>query len=186
MFKNFLMTHNIKNTKVLATAALFAAISMVCGKFLAFPIGETIRFSLENLPIILSGMAFGPVIGMLTGLAADIIGCILRGYAINPILTLGAAFIGFSAGAVFGGIKKSNIHIRLVFTVLFCHVFGSVIIKTIGLCVWYGSPFYITLWGRVINYAIVAIAEFIILELLFKNNSFYKLIVKITGAKNGL
>lgn len=184
--KKFLMTHNLSNLKVLATAGLFAALSLVCGKFLAFNIGDTIRFSFENLPIILCGMIFGPTVGALTGLAADIIGCILRGYAINPVLTLAAAFIGFSAGAIFNSFKRMNIHIRLIFSVLFCHIFGSIIIKTIGLCIWYSLPFYITLWQRIINYVIVAAAEIIILELLFKNNNFYKQIVSLTGAKNGL
>lgn len=186
MFKNFLMARNITNLKVLVTAALFSTISFVCGKFLAFNIGDTVRFSFENLPIILCGMAFGPAVGALTGLAADIIGCILRGYAINPVLTFAAAFIGFSSGAIFNSSKKINLHIRLICTVLFCHILGSVIIKTVGLCIWYSLPFYVTLWQRIINYVIVAAAEIIILELLFKNNYFYKQLISITGAKNGL
>ena len=105
------MARNITNLKVLVTAALFSTISFVCGKFLAFNIGDTVRFSFENLPIILCGMAFGPAVGALTGLAADIIGCILRGYAINPVLTFAAAFIGFSSGAIFNSSKKINLHI---------------------------------------------------------------------------
>ena len=70
--------------------------------------------------------------------------------------------------------------------VLFCHILGSVIIKTVGLCIWYSLPFYVTLWQRIINYVIVAAAEIIILELLFKNNYFYTQLISITGAKNGL
>ena len=172
--RNFLKTKNLGNLKIMLTAAIFAAISIVCGKFLAISVGDTLRFSLENLPIILSGIIFGPTVGAFTGLVADIIGCILRGYAINPILTLASVLIGFLAGSIYYILNKINSHIRLALTVLFCHTAGSVIIKTIGLCLWYGSPFYATLISRIINYIIVAVAEFIVLDILLSNKSFRK------------
>lgn len=176
--QKFLKVSNLGNLKIMLTAAIFAAFSIVCGKFLAVSVGDTLRFSLENLPIILSGILFGPTVGAVTGLVADVIGCILRGYAINPILTLASVLIGFLAGAIYFILIKINPHIRLGLTVLCCHVAGSVIIKTIGLCLWYGSPFYATLIARCINYLIVAAAEFIILSVLLSNKSFRKNISK--------
>ena len=71
--QNFLKTKNLGNIKVLVCSAVFAAISIICGKFLAISIGDTIRISFENTPIILSGFCFGPVVGLLTGLIADIV-----------------------------------------------------------------------------------------------------------------
>ncbi len=180
--QKFLKTNNLKSLKIMITATLFAAISIVCGKFLAISIGDTIRLSLENLTIILSGIIFGPVVGAFTGLVADVIGCILRGYAINPILTAASVFIGFSAGAIYYLFKKFNFHIRILSVVLFCHTTGSVIIKTIGLCLWFSYPFYPTLTARIINYIIVAAAEFIILEILIKN----KVLMKTLGENNEL
>ncbi len=172
--QKFLKYKNMNNLKIMVVCAIFSAISIVSGKFLAISIGETIRISLENLPIILSGILFGPVVAAFTGLTADIIGCILRGYAINPILTAAAMLIGFLAGIIYNSFEKINRHIRLGLTVVFCHIIGSVFLKTIGLCIWFNYPFYPTLFGRIINYIIVAAAEFIILELLLKNKSFMK------------
>lgn len=180
--RKFLKTKNLTNLKVMITAAVFAAISIVCGKFLAFPIGETMRFSLENLPIILSGALYGPVVAAVTGLVADLVGCILRGYAINPIITAASVFIGFAAGAVFSIMKSSSIHIKLALAVIICHLIGSVIIKTVGLSVMLSYPFLPTLIGRIINYIIVAAAEFILLEALFRNKSF----LKTMGSKDEL
>ena len=80
--------------RVTVFSALLAAISIVCGKYLAFNMGDFLRFSFENLPIIFAGMAFGPLIGALVGVVADLVGCLLVGYAINPIITVGAAAIG--------------------------------------------------------------------------------------------
>ncbi len=174
--QKFLKWNNLGNLKIMLT------ISIICGKFLAISIGDTIRLSLENLTIILSGILFGPVVGGFTGLIADIVGCILRGYAINPILTAAAVFIGFFSGVIYHLLKNFNSHFRILSVVVFCHTVGSVIIKTIGLCVWFNYPFYPTLVGRIINYIIVAIVEFLILEILIKN----KTLLKTIGGNNEL
>ena len=50
-----------KSLRVIACAAVCAALSIVLGKFAAIPIGNTIRISFENLPIIFCSVAFGPV-----------------------------------------------------------------------------------------------------------------------------
>ena len=180
--RKFLKTENLGNLKIMITAAVFAAISIVCGKFLAFSIGETIRFSLENLPLILTGALFGPAVAALTGLVADLVGCILRGYAINPIITLASVFIGFAAGAVFSALKTKNIHLKIAVAVIICHSIGSVIIKTVGLSVMLSYPFIPTLLSRILNYVVVAAVEFIFLEILLKNKS----LLKTLGGNNEL
>ena len=55
--------------KILCQLAMLVAISIVAGKYLAIGIGEVLRFSLENLPIIFAGIAFGPVAGSAGGTA---------------------------------------------------------------------------------------------------------------------
>ena len=49
MKNDFWGIKKLKNIKVLSSVALFAAISIVSGKFLAISIGDTIRISFENL-----------------------------------------------------------------------------------------------------------------------------------------
>ncbi len=169
--QKFLKTKNLGNMKVLVCSAVFAAISIICGKFLAISIGDTIRISFENTPIILSGFCFGPVVGLLTGLVADIVGCILRGYAINPLITLASVFIGFAAGAIFSLLHKANLNLKLFISVVVCHAVGSVVIKTVGLFLMYGTPFLPTLLARTVNYIIVALAEFLILKILLRNRA---------------
>ncbi len=186
LFGKILKADNLKQVKILVVATFFASVSLVCGKFLAFSIGDTLRFSFENLPLILVGMLFGPTVGALTAVTADIIGCILRGYAINPILTLAAALIGFLAGVLYEILKRTSIYIRVSATVIICHILGSVFVKTVGLCIWYSTPFLVTLLQRSINYAVVSVAELIILIIILKNKAFISQINKITGNKNEL
>ena len=85
------------NTRVLILSALFIAASIVLGKYLSFTVGA-IRISLENLTILMAGIMFGPLIGLAVGVGADIIGCLMVGYTISPIITLGAGCVGFFSG----------------------------------------------------------------------------------------
>ena len=102
--------HRIK-PQMLVRIALLAAISIILGKFLAFNIGDWFRFSFENLPLLLCGYLFGVPSGILCAVVADLVGCLVRGYTVNPIITLGAAALGAAAGC-FGGAAKLNDHIN--------------------------------------------------------------------------
>ncbi len=177
---------NLTNLKVLITIALFSAISIMLGKFLALPVGQYMRFSFENLPILLSGILFGPFCGLLSGIVADLVGCVLRGYEINLILTVGAATIGFAGGLLFRLFNRFNNIFKTIFSVSVSHLIGSVLIKSYGLSFWYGLDFCIVISYRTLNYVIVAIAEITVILLLFKNRGFKSQITKLTGEKNEL
>ncbi len=179
--QKFLKFESILNLKVLIAASLFAASSIVFGKFLAISIGDTLRFSFENLPIILSGVMFGPSVGALTALIADIVGCILRGYAINPILTAAAVLTGFLSGAVFQLLHRLSINFRALITVFLCHSLCSVIIKTLGLHLWYSTPIGPLFLTRLINYAVVAAGEYLLLSILLGSRAFLGQMKKFSG-----
>ena len=84
----------------LCFAAICAAMSLVLGKFLQIPnpFQSFIRISFENLPVLLAGITLGPLAGALVGGVADLLGCLLYGYAINPVVLLGAVSVGFVSG----------------------------------------------------------------------------------------
>lgn len=159
--------------KFISICAILAAFSIILGKYLAINVGENFRFSMENLPILLAGLYLGPLAGAIVGAVADLVGCLLVGYAINPIITLGAVSIGFISG-IFGKKLKRRNAFSLLIAVAFSHLFGSVLIKTIGLSVYYGSPFLLTAGWRLVIYTCTGIVEFLILLLLSKNHAFEK------------
>lgn len=157
--------------RVTVACSLLVALSIVCGKFLQFPVGEALRFSFENLPILLAGMAFGPLAGALVGVVADLIGCLAVGYAINPLVTLGAAAIGLVGGAVYRLAATRPLWLRVTLAVAAAHLVGSVVIKTFGLAQFYTLPFGTLLLWRLLNYAIVGVAEGLLLVALLKNKT---------------
>ena len=165
--------------RLLTVCSMMVALSIILGKYLAFNVGTLLRFSVENLPIIFTGIAFGPLAGALVGIVADLIGCLLVGYEINVLVTLGAATVGAVSGMVFviGGTAPKKITVPI--SVFFAHIIGSVFIKTVGLAVYYGHPFFITLGIRALIYLAVGFIESVILIILLSVSSLRTEINKI-------
>lgn len=176
------MTKGQKSLRITIILALMVAISILMGKYLAIRGGDVMRFSLENTPIILSGMAFGPGAGAVVGLIADIVGCIMVGYTINPLVALGAAAIGLVSGFVPRILGKININTRLklAVTVALAHLIGSVVIKTVGLSAYYDMPFVILLLWRVLNYLIVGTLDGVVVHILLSHKEIDKQIKELT------
>ena len=164
-----------KDPKVLVLLSLLSALSILFGKYLAIPGGDVLRFSFENLPILLAALHFGPIAGVLVGVIADLLGCFMVGYAINPIVTVGAAAIGLVGGIVPRLLPKGWPRLlRLVISVAAAHLIGSVLIKTFGLAAYYNMPLIILMLWRLFNYAIIAVLEITLLYFIMKNTAIAK------------
>ena len=171
--------------QMLVISALMAALSIVLGKYLAINAGEFMRFSFENMPVILTGIAFGPIVAVLVATVADLLGSLMVGYAINPIITLGAAAVGLCSGAIYMILKKVNIHLafRIAITVFLSHLIGSVTIKTVGLQVMYGVPYHVLFLWRSLNYLIIGALEATLLTLLLGNKALRRALEKAKRAR---
>ena len=161
------------NTKTIVRLALFAAISIILGKYLQIPIGDSIRISFENLSIILAGYLYGPFAGALCGAVADLLGCLFKGYAINPLITFAAIIIGTCAG-IFGkcGFFKKP---RLLLSVATAHILGSMIIKTAGLYIYFATPLAILAW-RVPLYLAIGMLEYMLIRFCLKHKGLKELL----------
>ena len=169
----------MKNTVRITLSALFVAMSIIiglfCKTFLSFS-GGLLRISFESLPIIMSGIMFGPIIGGVVGGATDLITYFLSPqiYPPNLIVTLGCAMLGVCAGVISHYVVKKKGYLRLVLSCVVAHMIGSMVIKTVGLFQFYQ-------WSTLVRipiYAIIAAAESTVMCLLYKNASFRKLMEK--------
>ena len=164
------------NVKTLTLAAMLVAMSVVigifCKTFLNFGLG-LFRITFENLPIILSGILFGPVIGGLVGIASDLISYLMSGqaYPLNIIVSLGAMAVGVVSGAVSKYLIKRKGNAQIIVSAALAHLVGSMIIKPIGLYQFYGAA---VLW-RIPLYLVIAPLEIIVICLLFRRSSFRRL-----------
>ncbi|MBQ8545357.1 MAG: folate family ECF transporter S component [Clostridia bacterium] len=184
MQKNKKRERVIFSTKGIVFMALMIASSIVLGKLLAINITTMIRISLENLPIILTAIALGPIAGGVVALVADILGCIIVGYEINPIVTLGAITLGVICGII---CKQRTLSkkwtMKLIIAVGAAHFFGSVLIKTLGLSSFYLSNydmgFMTLLLIRLCVYIATATIEICIVSLLLRNKGIRKRLLNV-------
>ena len=114
---------------------------------------------------------FGPITGALVGVVADLLGCVMVAYTVNPLVTLGAACIGLLGGVLFRLTKKLPLLWQTCITVILTHLVASVVVKTFGLAAYYDMPFHILLLWRLLNYAIVGVAEWLLLYTVLKNQA---------------
>ena len=172
--------------RLMVVCAFLTATSIVLGKYLAINLSDVLRFSFENLPIILAGVAFGPIAGAAVGIVADLLGCILVGYGINPLVMIGAAVIGATAGIFRYLFNKSggvSLLLKIICAEITAHLVGSVIIKTIGLSAWYDMKLEILMLWRALNYTIISAAEIPLLYAILKNKGISRQIDAIRGGR---
>ena len=164
------------SVRALTIAAMLTAVSVIigifCKNFLNFGNG-LFRITFENLPVILSGMLFGPVVGGLVGIATDLISYLLssQAYPPNLIVTAGAFLIGFLSGLV-SRLPFRHVTAKVVASTLTAHLVGSVIVKSIGLYQFYGI---LVLW-RIPIYFVIASVEILLLCILLRRRSIQRLI----------
>ena len=113
--------------------------SIVFSRVLSISTGF-VRFNLGSLPVLLAALLFGPWAGFAVGAVADMIGGVLAGYAINPLITLGAGAIGLAAGFAWQKLGSLSIVLRLSVSVLLGHIVGSMVITSLALRLFYGYP----------------------------------------------
>ena len=164
------------NVQDLVKGAFLAALSIVLTRFLSFIYLETIRIGFGGIPIILSGLLFGPVVGGITGVAADLIGVL-----INP---MGTPHLGFTLTSALEGIIPGILSIyfmkhykngrpftflRILLTVLLVVMGSSLILNTIWLSQLYGKGFMVLLPPRIISAAINVPIHSFLIYIIIKN-----------------
>ena len=173
--------------RILALASVLAALSIVLGKYAAINITDNFRLSFENLPILLAGLFAGPLAGLAVGCVADLIGCVMVGYAINPIITAGAALVGLVSGLLARyawPIRRKDGYSpwRIILSVYAAHIIGSMLVKSLGLWAYYGTPLVTLVW-RIPIYVVIGAAESGLLIVLSRSRVFMGELHKITHGR---
>lgn len=153
----------------LTALALLVAMSIVFGRVFSISTGF-LRFNLGSLPVLMAGLVFGSGAGFAVGALADMIGGVLSGYSINPLITLGAGAIGFAAGFVWRQVGRSNLglNLRLGSSVLAGHIVGSMIINSLALRIFYGYAWSV-LAARIPNALVLCAVNTVLLRILLEN-----------------
>ncbi|MDR7870097.1 MAG: folate family ECF transporter S component [Tissierellaceae bacterium] len=166
-------------TKYLVMAAFLTAISIVLTRFLSVTLPilgglPAIRVGFGKIPIVISGLLFGPMLGGITGVAADLIGMLINPMgAYHPGFTISSMLDGFLPG-LFAIYFRNNPRLGQHFT--FSRVFvvelvlallNSIILNTLWLSQILGKGYMLLLPARVINAAVnLPIQAFIVFTII--------------------
>ncbi len=152
--------------------ALGAVIGYVCKIIPALDLGTGLRITFENLPIIVAGIMFGPVVGGCVGCVADLLSCLFSGQAPLPWILVGSVSVGVVAGLSSKFIVRKSGFLKLIVSEILAHLIGSMIIKTIALYAIFGP---IVLF-RIPMSVGIATVEIILLCTMYKNKTVRNLI----------
>ncbi len=166
-----------KRILTICVCAVLAALSFVLAYLAKSIFGRgPLRVTIENVPVFIASAAYGPVMGMIVGILADLLSCIVSGMAPIPLITVGAALIGLVSGLVFRFVKVKPVP-RLSIGVVSGHIAGSMAVKTAALYGFYGDVVFF----RIPVYIGISAVEILILALLFGRKSVRQLIDKAGG-----
>jgi len=167
------------STKYLVCCALLAALSVIMARMLCFATPNGVRWSADKFPLFLAGLLFGPVLGSLTGFAADFLGSIMQ-FGFNPMLCPPAILYGLLGGLMRHFIRKNPNILRLSISYLLPVVLGSILYQSAALSwfyfegtFWAGFVYY--LGTRSVQFAIMLVVEVAIVFLLLKTKIFTRI-----------
>ena len=156
----------LKNVRVLTVSAFLVAIATVLG-FFKVHITELIEIRFQYLPIAVGGAMFGPAVGGVIGMLADVLG-----YLVKPT---GAFFPGFTISSILSGIiyglffyKKRITVPRIIAAELTETIVCSLVINSINLSILYGNAFSVVVATRLLKVLIMFPIDTIILTVVLK------------------
>lgn len=169
---------NHMTARVLAHCALLAAISVVLARLIIPMPNVSSRFSLEAVPIFLSGALFGPLAGGLVGFTADAVGCLFSGYGYNPIFCVPPILYGVFGGASRRWLGKGVTLPKLLASLLPPVVLGSILWQSSALAFIYNNKgsfqqsLIYFLSTRSLQFAITIVLDALVIFLLFRAKIF--------------
>ena len=126
-------------TRTLVSLALLSALEVVLARFIVPMPNPTMRFSIEHVPIILAGLLFGPIPGMLVGFVGDFVGTLFSGYGYNPVFAVSPVTVGLCAGLLRALVIRKASFPRILASFLPAVVLFTVIWQSWWLAFLYGT-----------------------------------------------
>ena len=155
-------------TYTIVSLGALTAINLILTRFLAINIGGFGRIQLGAVARIMAGLWFGPLAGALCGLVSDLLGCLIQGYTVNPIITLSAVMWGvipalFIPESGKRGKKILMLSVSVVLTAVVC----SLGLTTAGLVLINGFNLYSILLTRLTQFTVTVPVYCLLINLLY-------------------
>ncbi len=152
-------------SRVLAYGALLCALNIVLTRLLSINV-FTVRIGFNFIPVALGSILFGPVIGAVLAVLADVSGQLMAG---------GIPWLGFCINQTLYGIsygiflKKERYSFK---NLVICVILQAIIVDATLGALWYfhyiGTPFLAALGARAIDAAIMIPVKIVVIKYMYK------------------
>ena len=149
----------------LAGSAALIALNIVITRFLSVNVGP-VRIGFGFIPIAFGSMLYGPVVGTIVAVVADVLGAVIQGAGYWPGFGLSAALYGVTYGVFLYRREKSCKNITV------CVILQAIIIDALMGALWYyiytSMTFPVALTGRSINALVMIPVKIVMIQYLWK------------------
>ncbi len=153
------------DVKTLTMMGLLTALEIILSRFCSFS-AWNVKIGFAFLPVVLCAIMLGPLQAGLVGAMGDFIGAIL--------FPIGTYFPGFTATAFLTGLifglflhKKQSVP-RILGAVAINQLAGTLLLNTFWISVLYGAPYGALLTTRLLQVAILAPTQFVLIGTITK------------------
>lgn len=159
-------TSNRFSTRMIAVLSILVALEIIIARFGTIRPTESIKISLDFIPIVVAAVLFGSVPAVVMSILADILGAFL--FPVGPFFpgfTVTAALTGLIYGLL---LHKKQTFPRIVLAVLLQQLVCSLVVNTFWLHVLYGMPYLPTMAARLVQCAVVTALQLVLIPLIVK------------------
>lgn len=153
-------------TRTMATLSILLALEVIIARFGTIRPSESIKLSLDFIPVVIAAILFGPVPAVIMSILADVLGAFL--FPVGPFFpgfTLTAAVTGLTYGLL---LHKSQSFPRVLAAVGLQQVICSLLLNTFWLHVLYGLPYLPTMAARLIQFVLMVALQLTLIPIISK------------------
>lgn len=151
--------------RILAYGAILVALNIVLTRLLSINV-FTVRIGFNFIPIALGSMMFGPCVGAVLSVIADVLGMLMSGGMPWLGFTINAALYGISYGLF---LQKDRFSTKTLFVCVFLQ---AIIIDAFLGALWYyhyiGTPFWAALGARAIDAVAMIPVKILVIKYMYK------------------
>ncbi len=149
--------------KTLVYLGVLTALEIVLNRFLSINTWN-IKIGFNFVPIVVAAIMFGPIHAGIVAALGDFMGAVL--FPIGPYFP-GFTLTAFLTGLVFGlFLHEKQTLVRTIIAVCVCQLILSLLLNSFWISMLYGSPYVPLLATRIIQCAIIAPVQIIVIQLL--------------------
>lgn len=154
-------------TKTMATLSILLAIEVIIARFGTIRPSESIKLSLDFVPVVIAAMLFGTIPAVVMSVLADILGTFL--FPVGPFFpgfTVTAALTGLIYGLILYQHRSFSF---VVLAVILQQLICSLLVNTFWLHVLYGLPYLPTMAARLVQCGVMIVLQLVGIPIIAKS-----------------